>query len=133
MAFIDWTDEFQTGIQSIDDQHRVLVEIVNKFDENAKKGKGSRIMGEILNELIQYTAQHFSHEEGLLEEAEYPKLKQHRSQHRQLLERVEKLQYDHNTQGKRITKDVRDFLKFWLVGHILKEDRAYADYLTAKV
>ncbi len=133
MAFIDWTDDFQTGIQSIDDQHRVLVEIVNKFDDNARKGKGSRIMNEILSDLIQYTSEHFSHEEGLLEEAQYNKLKQHKSQHRQLLERVEKLQYDFNNKGIRITKDVREFLKFWLVNHILKEDKAFVPAMTEKV
>jgi len=133
MAFIDWTDDFQIGIQTIDDQHRVLVEIVNKFDENARKGKGSKIMNEMLSELIQYTTEHFTHEEGLLKEAKYPKLKQHESQHRQLLERVEKLQYDFNDKDRRITKDVRDFLKFWLINHILKEDKAYVDSLSAKV
>ena len=133
MPFIDWTDEFQTGIQSVDDQHRGLVDIVNKFDEGARKGKGSRIMNDILSELINYTHEHFTHEESLLEEAGYAKLKQHKSQHRQLIQRVEKLQYDFNSKGLRITKDVREFLKYWLVSHILKEDKAYVPSLTSKV
>ena len=133
MALIDWTDEFKTGIESVDNQHRKLVEIVNKFDEAAKKGKGSRIMNEILNDLIGYTTEHFSDEERLLEDAGYAKLKQHKSQHRQLLQKVERLQFEFDQQGKRITAEVREFLKYWLINHILKEDKAYVSAITQKV
>ncbi len=125
MALIDWTDEFETGIESVDTQHRQLVEIVNKFDEAAGKGKGSRIMSEILKDLINYTTEHFVAEEKLMEDAGYTKLKQHRSQHRQLLQRVERMQFEFDQQGKRITVEVREFLKYWLISHILKEDKAY--------
>ncbi len=133
MALIDWTDDFKTGIESVDNQHRKLVEIVNKFDEAAKKGKGSRIMNEILNDLIGYTTEHFSAEEKLMEDAEYNKLKQHKSQHRQLLQKVERLQFEFDQQGKRITVEVQEFLKYWLINHILKEDKAYVSALTQKV
>lgn len=132
MALIDWTDDFATGIESIDSQHIHLVEIVNKFDEAAKCGKGSRIMNEILTELIGYTTEHFASEEKILEEAEYAKLKMHKSQHRQLLQKVERLQFEFNQQGKRVTVEVRDFLKFWLVSHILKEDKAYVSTVLQK-
>ncbi len=133
MALIDWTDEFKTGIESVDNQHRKLVEIVNKFDEAAKKGKGSRIMNEILNDLIGYTTEHFADEEKLMEDAGYTNLKQHKSQHRQLLQKVERLQFEFDQQGKRITTEVRDFLKYWLINHILKEDKAYVSAIIQKV
>ena len=100
MALIDWTDDFKTGIESVDNQHRKLVEIVNKFDEAARKGKGSRIMNEILNDLIGYTTEHFVDEERLMEDAGYDQLKQHKSQHRQLLQKVERLQFEFDQQGK---------------------------------
>ncbi len=132
MAFINWTDDFKTGNQTIDDQHRGLVETVNKFDDAACKGKGSRIMNEILTELIDYTAEHFTCEEGIMEEAGYQKLKLHKSQHQQLLERVEKFQFEFNNNGKRITKDLREFLKYWLTNHILKEDKDFANSTAVK-
>ncbi len=132
MALIDWTNDFETGIVQVDDQHRKLVEIVNKFDDAAKRGKGSRVMNEILTDLLSYTAEHFVDEEKLLEDAEYPKLKQHKSQHRQLLQKVERLQFEFDQQGKRITVEVREFLKYWLINHILKEDKAYVPTLMQK-
>ena len=132
MALIDWTNDFETGIVQVDDQHRKLVEIVNKFDDATKRGKGSRVMNEILTDLLSYTAEHFVDEEKLMEDAEYPKLKQHKSQHRQLLQKVERLQFEFDQQGKRITVEVREFLKYWLINHILKEDKAYVPTLMQK-
>ncbi len=126
MAFIEWNEEFVTGVKSVDDQHRQLVEIVNKFDEASKRGKGSRIMNEILTDLIGYTAEHFAHEERIIVEMGYPKLEAHQKQHRQLLQKVERLQFEFTQQHKRITPEVRDFLKYWLTNHILKEDQAWA-------
>jgi len=36
MAFINWSEEFTTGIESIDDQHRHLVDLANKFPMRKK-------------------------------------------------------------------------------------------------
>ena len=55
MAIIQWSKEFLTGIETIDNQHRHLVELVNKFEEASRRGRGSRIMSEILNDLVGYT------------------------------------------------------------------------------
>ncbi len=128
MALIDWTDEFKVDDGPIDDQHRQLVEIVNKFDEANRRGKGSRIMSEILNELMGYTQEHFVYEEGVLKEASYPQLKQHQSQHRQLIQKLERLQFEYSS-GKRVTAEMKEFLKYWLTSHILKDDKRYVPSL----
>jgi hemerythrin-like metal-binding protein len=133
MAFIEWTSEFETGIERIDQQHKTLVEIVNKFDEATRRGKGSQIMTEILCDLVGYTSEHFADEERLMEEVEYPKFKHHQNQHRQLLQKVERLQFEFDQQGKRITSEVREFLKNWLINHILKDDMAYVPSMVEKV
>ena len=130
MAFIDWTEEFSLNIVEIDEQHRQLVEIINKFDEAARQGKGSRIMNEILNSLIGYTQEHFNFEEKMMQEADYPNLDLHQSQHRQLLQKIERFQFDFDAGGRRITAEVREFLRYWLVSHILKDDKAFAGFLT---
>ena len=36
------------------DQHRHLVDLVNKFEEASRRGRGSRVMSEILNDLVGY-------------------------------------------------------------------------------
>ena len=129
MTFINWSEEFTTGIESIDDQHRHLVDLANKFEEASRKGKGSRIMSEILKDLVGYTQEHFSHEEKIMTESGFPGTKQHMARHRQLLQKVERFQYEFETEGRRVTPDVRDLLRYWVRSHILQDDMAYAAHL----
>ena len=134
MALIKWTEELALGIASMDDQHRHLVEIINEFGEAVQKGKGSRVMKKILDELIGYTQEHFADEERLLVEAGFPKLAQHQAKHRQLIQKIERFQFDFNQGGKRVTIKVEEFLTYWLTNHILIDDKAYAAYMkTEKV
>jgi hemerythrin len=125
MALIKWTAEYELGVASIDAQHKHLVDIVNRFDESLQKGKGSRVMNEILNELVGYTQEHFADEEKIMSQAGYEHLKQHQAQHRQLLQKVERFQFEFNGEGRRVTSDVQDFLRYWLSSHILKDDKAF--------
>lgn len=36
------------------------------------------------------------------------------------------------TNDRRVTGDVRDFLKYWLTSHILKDDKNYVPFLTGQ-
>ncbi len=125
MSQIQWSGEFETGNEQIDTQHQHLVEIVNKFDSALQKGKGRRVMGEILRDLVGYTQEHFTCEEAIMAEAEYSQLKLHQAQHRQLLAKVERFQFDFS-QGKRLSRDMQEFLKYWLMNHIRVDDMAFA-------
>jgi len=129
MAFINWTEEFATGIESIDEQHRHLVDLVNKFEEASRRGKGSRVMSEILKDLVGYTQEHFAHEEKIMEKCDFPGLKKHMARHRQLLQKVERYQFEFETEGHRVTSAVRHLLRYWVRSHILHEDMAYATHL----
>lgn len=126
MALIEWSDELSVGIESLDAQHRNLVEIVNNFEEARRRGKGSRIMNQILNDIIGYTQEHFAFEEKMMAEAKYPALKLHQAQHRQLLQKIERFQHEYQNEDQRITTEVGDFLNYWLTSHILKDDQEYS-------
>ena len=129
MSQIDWKPEYDTGVATVDEQHRHLVDIINRFEDALLRGKGSRQMNEILNDLVGYTQEHFASEERLMQEAEYPQLALHQGQHRQLLQKIERFQFEFNRQGRRITADVHDFLFYWLITHILRDDKAFSPCL----
>lgn len=129
MARIEWKAEYETGVAVIDEQHRNLVEIINRFEEALQKGKASRQANQILNDLTGYTQEHFATEERLMAEAGYPHLKTHQSQHRQLLQKVERFQFEFNAAGRRITAELHEFLGYWLINHIQRDDRAFGPCL----
>ncbi len=128
MAFVEWSEELSVGITQVDQEHQKLVAIVNQLDEAMISGKGTRIMNEILTQLVEYTKIHFTAEEALMAEAEYPGLDLHKQQHRQLVRKVEKFHSDFNNSGRRITRKMMDFLKYWLSNHILVDDMAFGKY-----
>ena len=128
MSFIEWSEKLSVGIPQVDEEHQNLVKCLNLLDEAAKKGKGSRVMGEILSQLIEYTVTHFEAEEVLMQGAEYPGLKRHKTQHRQLVQKVEKFRGKFVNNGQRITSDMMEFLKYWLSNHILVDDKTFAKH-----
>ena len=131
MALIDWSDEYIVEIEILDEQHRNLVAIINKFEDARRRGKGARIMTQILNEIAGYTQEHFACEERMMEEAGYAHLKKHQSQHRQLLQRIERLQFDFQQGNRRITVEVGELFQYWVTSHILKHDKEYSASLQA--
>ncbi len=128
MSLIEWSSELSVGIPQVDQEHQKLVTILNQLDEAVKTGKGSRVMGEILSQLVDYTKTHFAAEEKLMSDAEYPALARHQTQHRQLVEKVEKLQWKFTGSDQRITREMMGFLKYWLSNHILVDDMEFGKF-----
>ncbi len=125
-ALIAWTPAFETGIEKIDDQHRHLVDLINNFDAAAQGGRGRRVMGELLDDLLGYTQEHFADEEKYLESVGYEKLDYHRALHRQLVQKLELVQFEFKSGERKVTKDMRDLLAYWVTSHILRDDLEYA-------
>ena len=68
--YFEWKDEYRTGIEVIDKQHKHLMEIGARIFDLANADDGydryDDIM-EVLNELRDYTIYHFGYEEKLME------------------------------------------------------------------
>ena len=130
MSAIAWSESYSVGVAAIDDQHRQLFEILNKLDEAIEKSRGQRVLTQVLREMVGYTQEHFAFEEKLMAEAGYPGLQAHQAKHRRIIQKVERFDYELNIEGRRISREVRDFLQQWLVSHIAEEDMAYAGALS---
>ena len=126
-----WNDELNTGIREIDDQHRQFFTIINRlqtaFGSFAERG----VLVDTFTQLIEYLRVHFDTEEALLEQCAYPDLAQHRELHARFTQEVTELfrAYLRDTAG--ITRATIDFLRDWLVNHIMNEDMNYKRYLAA--
>lgn len=132
MSYLTWTDDFSVRVKSMDDQHRRLVELINQLHDAMKVGKGSQVIGQILEAVIRYTQTHFTAEESLMSANGYPEFHRHKLQHQALIRQVSDIQKQLQSGKLTITIDVLEFLKTWLVDHIAGSDRAYGEYLSAK-
>jgi hemerythrin len=126
---IEWSDELSVGIQEIDEQHKVLVGLVNEMDEAIRQHHGSEVTAEILQRLAEYTKIHFAVEESLFRIFDYPGYEEHKKQHDELIREVLELQNKVNSGKKSVSFQLLHFLKMWLTQHILDSDKEYGPYL----
>ena len=129
---IKWDRSYATGIETIDSQHKVLIEMIGKFQRGMLEGKSRDQLPGLLDKLIIYADYHFRWEEQMLEQKQYPDLEKHRKGHQVLTEQIRdfKSRFD---AGKPIAgASVLLFLRHWFTDHILDTDFRYAKYFQEK-
>jgi len=130
--FMAWKDSLSVGVNSIDEQHKKLVNFLNRMFSALKMGKGEAVIEEIMSELLEYTQYHFSHEEKLMFKFAYEKREEHIGLHKKLIERA--LNFAGKVKSSKDTKvilETLDFLKEWLINHIGHEDMKYREFFKA--
>ncbi|EKU70986.1 bacteriohemerythrin [Selenomonas sp. F0473] len=122
----EFTDDYLTGIDSIDAEHRRLFDLTNEcyelVMEDAAEDKYDKIV-ELLNELRAYAATHFANEEAYMEKINYDKRFSERYQHLRFIQKLDSLALDDidENQQEELLK-ILDFLARWLTGHIKNMD-----------
>ena len=123
-----FTEDCKTGIPQIDGEHEFLFSIMNQITETLQKGLDSREdrcqLEKYLEELREYGANHFAHEEAYMEEHADPELERQKKAHAFFVKKVNHIDLqDLNSQEKRkILEDMILFLTKWLYNHILGSD-----------
>ncbi|QJB55022.1 bacteriohemerythrin [Pseudodesulfovibrio sp. zrk46] len=131
-GMMQWTDELSTNIREIDEQHIRLINLINALQKAMVSGKGKEAVAQVLEELKDYTVFHFAHEETLFEEYDYPETEGHVQAHKMFVEKVVEFEQKILSGKASVTMEVLDFLKDWLVKHIMGVDHRYSPYFNKK-
>lgn len=129
MSLLNWTEDLSVNINGIDNQHKKLVDLINELHSAMKDGKGKDKLGPILTELIEYTKYHFSAEEKLMQQKNYPGYSKHKNEHDIFTKKIVEFNNQYNSGSLSLSIDVLMFLKEWLVVHIKGTDKQYSPYL----
>ena len=89
-------------------------------------------MADILIMLEGYTVDHFQHEEALMAEYGYPDLDEHREKHRELIESLEEIKGQADSEPETLAQELFKFLRVWLLEHIVAVDKKYGKFLVAR-
>ena len=122
-----FTDKFKTGIPMIDEEHKVLFDIIGKIytaiEAELVHDKFDLIL-DILDELKEYTSVHFADEENYMKEIGYEGLAQQQILHEKFVETLNEVNLDEVDDNQvEYLYEVLNFLQNWLVNHILKVDK----------
>src|SRR5574344_1743331 len=128
MTFMPWSSALMLGIPYIDAHHQTLVGLINTLHDEVDNPIPDRaVIGQVLEGLVDYTHNHFIEEEVLFQRHGYPQTQEHIAEHAQFTAQAMNwlLRFE---AGEEVDVEAMEFLKNWLLHHILEEDRAYVPF-----
>lgn len=123
----EFKEEYKTGVDFIDEQHKVLFEIADKTYNLLKDefiiDKYDKIVT-LIEELQQYTNFHFTAEEEYMKSINYKRMFTQKVAHDAFIKKINDVDFskiDENQHEYIIS--ILQFLNDWLVEHIFESDK----------
>ncbi|MCJ9429432.1 bacteriohemerythrin [Kordiimonas marina] len=129
-----WNSNFETGIAAIDNQHKVLVGILNHLAALLTGSPNPDALLKVFDELESYAEFHFTEEEEIWRTCfgDDPRYKQHEKVHGAFLRKISALRDQHaESHFDDTLLKTLEFLTNWLASHILDSDRYMARIVLA--
>ena len=126
-AFFKWKPAYDLGVTAMNDEHKVLITIMEKLYQQHEAKATFNTLRATINELQDYTVKHFDDEEKFMDSINYPDLKVHKIIHADLLKKFAKHK-ENFLDSKEIEGSFFNFLQLWLSAHIQGIDMKYADH-----
>jgi len=128
--FMPWSDDYKLGIKMIDDDHINLFNTANHLHHSVKRNEGQETLKATFDMLTKYVHEHFAREEQLMEQVDYPGLDAHRRLHANFIKAFFSTKQSYIVAPNAFDFDgFLDFLKKWLVHHVLVEDPKYVRHV----
>ncbi len=122
---VEWKGKFSVGISIIDQEHKKLIDIINKAIIVEEQNYNHEETKELIGEMLEYSEKHFSTEEAYMKKFEFPEYQLHRKEHLNFTDKA-LMSYNKLIKGDyHIAKEILEYLMQWLVNHIQVTDKAY--------
>ena len=130
---LSWSSEYSLGIEEIDDEHMKWVAYINALHVGIEQGQDRGVLGQLLDDVISFSSEHFEHEEALFEGTDYPDKENHKKLHKDYIEELKTLKEKLSADGGPVlTHSVLASLIEWFLDHVQDVDRNYVPYLKSK-
>ena len=117
-----WKPEYSVGHPEIDRQHKYLFELWIMLDSMKNQQDNRLSLEQALLSLFDYVEIHFNNEEKYL--APHPEIKQHQTIHADFIAQTNTFMEDFHNETLDL-HTVVDFLRDWLIEHIVETDVRY--------
>lgn len=130
-AMVEWKPSYALGLEEMDAHHQTLFATINELWYAVIDRHPTVTVGELLNRLERYAVMHFSAEEALMLDMDYPNFRAHEKAHRRFIRQILKERQKHAS-GAPVDLEILRFLENWWTTHIQVLDREYAEHLARK-
>jgi hemerythrin len=117
---VEWRDGFKINIAQVDEEHKHLFELVKRLDLATVEAT--------VDELLNYVVTHFTNEQKLMEDSNYPAFSGHLKLHEEFAASVADFLGSGNEWTEDRVQDLRRFLNKWLIGHIMTHDLRFGNW-----
>lgn len=128
--YLVFTSSLSVNYEPMDNQHKKWIDLFNEIYQCYVNNGSPEEIKQVIKNLVDYTIWHFDFENKMMEKYNFPNYSEHKYQHDDILEEVEKI-YSKIQAGDKsvLVSNILEFLKKWLISHILKTDVALGSYL----
>ncbi len=117
-----WQNRFATGIKKVDDEHKILIDMIDRLEKAISTGNDCEAARKVLYGLVDYVKIHFKNEEEVMKKIGFPDLNRHKIRHKHLVNEVASILMDLKCGKTWTVHELVGFLQHWLVDHIIEED-----------
>lgn len=123
MALIPWREAFEIGIESVDHEHRELIDLINQLHDRLDCSAEPEIVAGFLGEIYARISAHFALEERVMRDLEYDDYADHKNDHEALLDDIRDIMDVFDEGGYvDLQEDLGDQLETWFGGHFRTKD-----------
>lgn len=115
------------GVPEMDQQHRELVNKLNKLNASVRNGEPTEVVAQLFDDFIARVISHFKTEDHLIDKYGYIDSDAHKNEHQRLIREVGYLR-EKFTHG--CEPHVLQSLKQWLLNHVLNSDKQLGNFIS---
>lgn len=128
----DFDKEFKLGIEEVDREHVILVDMLNEVYALIGAGQRDEARRYFNETLSSYVNEHFANEERFMESFAYPGLEEHRKVHENYKKSFNELKPQIDSFDDASFRKALSDAFTWIIGHIGRTDKKYASYYLAQ-
>lgn len=129
--YLTWDSSLSVGIDSIDNQHKELLNCIEQLLISIEDGKSNDEVIKTLDFLEEYVVKHFNEEEEIQNKTNYPLLDIQHIQHENFKNDLKEFRRVFETHGVStvLALNIQQNLVDWIKNHIMNLDKDLGDFL----
>ena len=132
MPLMEWKAEYAIGIDSVDFEHRELIELINALHANlteSETDEADEAVPAFLGEIYAKIAAHFALEEREMRARGYDEFANHKADHERLLDEIREIMDDYELRGAFDEETLAARLSEWFGAHFRTKDARLHKFL----
>lgn len=125
---LEWNDQWNSGNNLIDRQHRKLFELGNRLMDLSFTSKDYSKLKDRLDRLLEHIISHFEYEDQVLKSLNYPEAKKHKESHRYIIDKSFKIRERFLRGEVKLAALFVFIIEKVIMEHLVTEDVLFFDY-----